>query len=1080
MNRDASVINHERHAATARDGRDDVRVTRWVATIAGLIGFVLSVATPLLPVVQTTATLNWPQNGQLNSVTAPLISLTPVDVTVTVPCSVVRALPPDGGVVLSTAPKKGKDAALNALFVVASSQRVDVTDRNVVIASVPRDQAESPQCQRIEITSTQSGAYATFVGLTDPTGKPVRGGFPDPNLRPQIVGVFTDLTGPAPPGLRLSATIDTRFSTTPTTLKLVAMVLAIVSTIVALVALWRLDQLDGRRMHRLIPTRWRKFTLIDATVIFGFLLWHLIGANSSDDGYILGMARVADHAGYMSNYFRWFGSPEDPFGWYYNLLALMTHVSDASLWMRLPDLVAGLVCWLLLSREVLPRLGPAVTSSKAANWAAGMVLLTAWMPFNNGLRPEPIIALGSLITYVLIERSMCASRLTPAALAVITAAFTLGVQPTGLIAVAALVAGGRPILRILVRRHRLVGTWPLVAPLLAAGSVILTVVFADQTLSTVLEATRIRTAIGPSQAWYTENLRYYYLILPTVDGSLSRRFGFLVTALCLFTAVFIMLRRKRVPGVARGPAWRLMGVIFGTMFFLMFTPTKWVHHFGLFAAVGAAMAALTTVLVSPKVLRWARNRMAFLAALLFLMALCFATTNGWWYVSSYGVPFNSVMPRLAGITISTVFFVLFAIAALWAIWLHFTPRDHGDGRLARVVTAAPVPIAAGFMALVFIASMVAGIVRQYPTYSNGWANLREFAGGCGQADDVLVEPDSNAGFMAPLPDNYGPLGPLGGVNPIGFTPNGVPERTVAEAVKETSVPQPGTDYDWDAPTKLTAPGINESVVPLPYGLDPDRVPLAGSYTTGAQQQSRLTSAWYQLPKPDDGHPLVVVTAAGTIAGNSVLHGHTSGQTVVLEYGKPGPGGDVVPAGRLVPYDLYGEQPKAWRNLRFARSQMPADAVAVRVVAEDLSLTPEDWIAVTPPRVPELRSVQEYVGSSQPVLLDWAVGLAFPCQHPMLHVNGVTEIPKFRITPDYNAKKQDTDTWEDGVNGGLLGITDLLLRAHVMSTYLSRDWGRDWGSLRKFETIADAHPAQLDLGTATRSGLWSPGEIRIKP
>jgi len=1066
------------------DTRQDVRVTRWVATIAGLIGFVLSVATPLLPVVQTTATLNWPQNGQLNSVTAPLISLTPVDVTATVPCSVVRELPQQGGVVLSTAPKKGKDAALNALFVVVSRQSVDVTDRNVVIASAPRDQVASPQCRQIEVTSTHAGTFATFVGLADPAGNPVRGGFRDPNLRPQIVGVFTDLTGPAPPGLRLSASIDTRFSTTPTTLKLAAMVLAIVCTIVALVALWRLDQLDGRRMHRWIPTRWRKFTLVDATVIFGFLLWHVIGANSSDDGYILGMARVADHAGYMSNYFRWFGSPEDPFGWYYNLLALMTHVSDASLWMRLPDLVAGLLCWLLLSREVLPRLGPAVTSSTAANWAAGMVLLTAWMPFNNGLRPEPIIALGSLVTWVLIERSMCASRLTPAALAIVTAAFTLGVQPTGLIAVAALVAGGRPILRILVKRHRLVGTWPLVAPLLAAGTVILTVVFADQTLSTVLEATRIRTAIGPSQAWYTENLRYYYLILPTVDGSLSRRFGFLITALCLFTAVFIMLRRKRVPGVARGPAWRLMGVIFGTMFFLMFTPTKWVHHFGLFAAVGAAMAALTTVLVSREVLGWSRNRMAFLTALLFLMALCFATTNGWWYVSSYGVPFNSVMPRLDGIKVSTMFFVLFTIAALYTIWLHFVSREHGEGRLARAVTAAPVPLAAGFMALVFVASMVAGIVRQYPTYSNGWANLREFAGGCGLADDVLVEPDSNAGFMAPLPGDYGPLGPLGGVNPTGFTPNGVPERTVAEAIKETLVPQPGTDYDWYGPTKLTAPGINGSMVPLPYGLDPDRVPLAGSYTAGPQQESRLTSAWYRLPKPDDGHPLLVVTAAGRITGTSVLHGYTQGQTVVLEYGKPGPGGDpqtdIVPAGRLMPYDLYGEQPKAWRNLRFARSQMPADAVAVRVVADDLSLTPEDWIAVTPPRVPELRSVQEYVGSSQPVLMDWAVGLAFPCQHPMLHVNGVTEIPKFRITPDYNAKKQDTDTWQDGVNGGLLGITDLLLRAHVMSTYLSRDWGRDWGSLRKFDTIADAHPAQLDLGTATRTGWWSPGHIRIKP
>ncbi|WP_172831632.1 arabinosyltransferase domain-containing protein, partial [Mycobacterium asiaticum] len=561
--------NRRRIAQNSADPRDsasarETKVTRWVATIAGLIGFILSVATPLLPVVQTTAMLNWPQNGQLSSVTAPLISLTPVDFVASVPCSIVREMPPTGGVILGTAPKQGKDANLNALFVVVNAQRVDVTDRNVVIISVPRDLVASAQCERIEVTSTHAGTFANFVGLKDPGGAPLRSGFPDPNLRPQIVGVFTDLTGPAPPGLSMSATIDTRFSTTPTTLKLLAIIGAIVATIVALLALWRLDQLDGHRMRRWLPANWRTFTLLDGVVIFAFLLWHVMGANSSDDGYILGMARVADRAGYMSNYFRWFGSPEDPFGWYYNLLALMTHVSDSSIWMRLPDLFAGLVCWLLLSREVLPRLGPAVAASKPANWAAAMVLLTAWMPFNNGLRPEGIIALGSLVTYVLIERSMRYSRLTPAALAIITAAFTLGVQPTGLIAVAALVAGGRPILRILAKRRRMVGgTLPLLAPMLAAGTIILSVVFADQTLSTVMEATRVRGSIGPSQAWYTENLRYYYLILPTVDGSLSRRFGFLITALCLFTAVFIMLRRKRVPGVARGPAWRLMGVIFG-------------------------------------------------------------------------------------------------------------------------------------------------------------------------------------------------------------------------------------------------------------------------------------------------------------------------------------------------------------------------------------------------------------------------------------------------------------------------------------------------------------------------------------
>jgi len=1066
-----------------------VQLTRWTAIVAGLIGFVLSVATPLLPVVQTTATLDWPQHGQVGNVTAPLISQVPVTMEVSIPCEAVAALPATGGLLVGTAPADGKQAALNAMLVTVTAKRVDVIVRNVVVASVPRSSvlgtAGAAGCSRIEITSSEAGTYATFVGVTDPkTGREWHTGFADPNLRPQIVGVFSDLTGPAPAGLELSATIDTRFSTKPTAVKLAAILAAITATVVALLALWRLDRLDGRRMRRLIPTRWRTLGVVDGVVVAGFGLWHVIGANSSDDGYILGMARVADHAGYMSNYFRWFGSPEDPFGWYYNLLAWMTHISDASIFMRLPDLLAALVCWLLLSREVLPRLGPAVATSRPALWAAAMVLMAAWFPFNNGLRPEPIIAVGSLITYVLIERAVTSGRLTPAALAIIAAAFTLGIQPTGLIAVAALVAGGRPLLRILVRRHRLVGTWPLVMPLLAAGFVILTVVFFDQTLSTVLEATRVRSAIGPSQAWYTENLRYYYLILPTVDGSLSRRFGFLITALCLFSAMFMMLRRGRVAGVARGPAWRLMGVIFGTMFFLMFTPTKWVHHFGLFAAVGAAMAALTTVLVSREVLRSARNRMAFLAAVLFVLALCFATTNGWWYVSSYGVPFNNAMPRIGGISVSAAIFALFVLAALWAAWLHFAPRGRGEDRITTALTAAPIPVAAGFMVVVFVASMAIGVVRQYPTYSNGWANLRAFTGGCGLADYVLVEPDANDGFLEPMPggaDAWGPLGALAGVDPVGFSADGVPEHIVAEAVRMT-LPQPGTDYDWDAPTELSSPGVNGSTVPLPYGLDPARVPVAGSFARGPQQQSTLTSAWYALEPAGgdaaDEHPLVVVTAAGTIAGYSVLNAHTSGQTVELEYATAGPDGAPVPAGRVQPYDL-GPAP-SWRNLRFPRAAIPAEAVAVRIVAEDLSLTPGDWVAVTPPRVPQLRTLQDYVGSTTPVLMDWAVGMAFPCQQPMLHANGVTEVPQYRITPDYTAKKQDTDTWEDGLNGGLLGISDLLLRAHVMATYLSDDWGRDWGSLRKFDTIVDAVPADIELGTATHSGLYKSGRIRIGP
>lgn len=69
---------------------------------------------------------------------------------------------------------------------------------------------------------------------------------------------------------------------------------------------------------------------------------------------------------------------------------------------------------------------------------------------------------------------------------------------------------------------------------------------------------------------------------------------------------------------------------------------------------------------------------------------------------------------------------------------------------------------------------------------------------------------------------------------MGFTPNGVPDKIVAESIR-LNTPKPGTDYDWDQPVKLKTPGINGSTVPLPYDLDPARVPVASSYRDGSQQ-----------------------------------------------------------------------------------------------------------------------------------------------------------------------------------------------------------------------------------------------------
>ena len=56
-------MTHTRPSTRPPHARDDVKLTRWVATIAGLIGFVLSVATPLLPGRADHRDLNWPQKA---------------------------------------------------------------------------------------------------------------------------------------------------------------------------------------------------------------------------------------------------------------------------------------------------------------------------------------------------------------------------------------------------------------------------------------------------------------------------------------------------------------------------------------------------------------------------------------------------------------------------------------------------------------------------------------------------------------------------------------------------------------------------------------------------------------------------------------------------------------------------------------------------------------------------------------------------------------------------------------------------------------------------------------------------------
>ncbi|MBF6069897.1 arabinosyltransferase domain-containing protein [Nocardia farcinica] len=1089
----------------------DFRTARIIALVVGALGALLALATPFLPVKQTVAVLNWPQGGTLQNVQAPLMAQVPIDLAASIPCSAVDVLPAQGGMLLATAPPQGDRAALEAMFVRVSENSVDVVNRNAVVASAER--ARMGECSAIRIASDNARTTAVFEGMQREIERPVQGGAPGQtelvrvpvegtmpgDFRPQVVGVFSDLEGAVPAGLSFDMTVDTRFSSSPTWIKLTAMLAAVLCTIIALAALARLDGSDGRGHRRFLPANWFKPTWADGAVLGTLVLWHFIGANTSDDGYILNMVRVAPEAGYMANYFRWYGVPEAPFGWYYYVIQVFAEVSTASPWVRLPALFCAILCWMVISREVVPRLGRGVRTSKVALWTGGLVFLAFWLPFDNGLRSEPIVALGALLTWVSIERAIATGRLLPAAAAVLIAAFTLAAAPTGLMCVAALLAGTRPLVRIVVRRHREHGTLPLLAPIAAAGLLVLTVVYSDQTFAGIQEANRVRQATGPNLAWYEDYLRYYYLFVETVDGSLSRRFAFLVMLLCLFTTMLVLLRRRRVPGIASAPTWRLMGIVFGTIFFMMFNPTKWTHHFGAYAGIAGSLAAVTAVAVSASALRARKNRAIFLAGLLFVLAIAFSGINGYWYVSSFGVPWFDKQISLRGYQSNTLMLVLFGVALALVAW--FTLREDYTapqpsaktvrGRRIRKFAAIPLTVVAALMVALEVLSLAKGAVSQYPAYSLARSNVDALRGNmCGLANDVLVEPDPNDGQLTPIIDPNEPLAngdPLAGANPVGFDPNGVPDDLSADSVEvkpgtgNTSTQSVGAAFaeGENAGTGggQGARGVNGSTVALPFGLDPATTPVMGSYQAGVQQPAHLVSSWYALPQRSADRPLIVISAAGRVLSFDDTGAMKYGQELKVEYGKRGPDGTVTKQGEYLPRDI-GPFP-SWRNLRVPLDELAPDADAVRIVANDPILIGDQWLAFTPPRMPTLQSLDDYLGSRQPILLDWAVGLQFPCQRPFFHENGVAEVPRYRVLPDRPLAVSSTNTWQAQEFGGPLGFAQMLARSTTIPTYLKDDWARDWGSLERYDQYdQSAVPAELSTTTTTRHGLWSPGAMRV--
>lgn len=1035
---------------TTDAGRPPTQLWRTLAIVLGLFSAACAIAYPFLPVVQDTAQIQWPVGSDTRPVNAPLTGYWAQEMRVNVPCSTIKSVSarePADALLFSTVPsaRTGNGAGM----------QLRVQNGTLIAFSrgqqVARQQLPATGCD-VQYTSTATHTTLKVAGtpLYDASG----------DVRARVVGIYTDITSAQDPidGLSVAITPDTRYQSSPTGWKVGIGVFGVLSLIGCLIAVYRLDARGARRAPRWAPIGWWKLTARDLTVVGVLGAWVFIGPVTSDDGYILTMARVAGQVGYLTNYHRWFGVAEAPFGWNDHIYELMAQLSTVPPWIRLPSFLLGVISWLLISREVMPRLGTQVRNSRAAGWAAAVVFLVWWMPFNNGVRPEPWAALGSLLALCAVERTLVTRRLLPLCLGLIGAAFALAATPTALIAVAPFLVAARPLFQMLRARARESNGWlPVLAPIAAAGFIVLVVVFADQTMATVAEATRLRGQVGPNLPWYDELSRYELLFADSADGSMTRRFPVLLLILCTGTCLVVLLRRGRIQGAALGPARRLIGTT--ALFFLLLalTPTKWTHHFGAFAAVGSAMAALTALATSTTVLRSKRNRAAFTAGLLVVAALAATGPNAYWFVSGIGVPWFDKAPSIHGYKLSTVLLLAAAVAAVIAFVENVRAQRPGlpppiterRGRALRLGSMSLVVVCGAVVAFEF-ASMGKAIQKQWGSYSLGAANVAHlFTTSCNLSDHVMVEQDPVTSVLKPV--NLPTLPPQQQVSTNGALP--APEEDNSQTERGYH-----TDPLGDGGDPLSSP---------PHGYTSATVPMWSSYHDDNGPTGRLRTDWFALPADHSGDQVAVSVAAPSGKATNVS----------LEFGTQTPQGVRVVKTQQVLANGVGTPQKTgdigqwtWIDQRVQIDDLPKNVTLVRVVARDDDVTDDGWVAVSAPRVPTYTTLTQRVGDA-PVYMDWPAAFAYPCVNPVVSHDGISQVPAYRITAADLAQEAGI---ADNIGGGPLGWLEEVAAEPEVPSYLAGDPGQSWGQLFQIEPYTDGVAPHVVHGEKVEWGWWSPG------
>ncbi|MDQ3714531.1 MAG: arabinosyltransferase domain-containing protein [Actinomycetota bacterium] len=947
--------------------------------IAGLVAVALAVVLPLAPVNMSTPSVTWPQDTTSpQSTSLQLASQIPRGLEIRFSCQTARAAEETSDGTLLATINPDQPVAVDQGLVVS------VLDGRVQIDAVGDGLVDEPVSDGACGYRIDGGSGGLRVSR-DGTEIASTEDLPDIDV---LATSLTGLPGAGADDLSVRVFVDNQMASSPTLIKTVMLVLMLFAAAVSAWALVqldrsrrRIDQDDDRReppdpprgpvadaaLGRPFPQR--SLLFVDAVVVLVLVIWVFLAPASDDDGYYAAMARNAPFEGYVGNYFQLYNQNFTPFTWFYNVLSLWQGVGNSAVVLRIPALACGLLTWVLLRRFVIggPALPAAVRSSPrgmlAAVAAVALVFLAWWMPYDMGVRPEAVVAVLALATLVGVTAGIEARRLTPIAAAVGAAGLGFTCHPTGFICLAPLIVGAPKIWALLrADDGALRGTLARGVAVLSPGALASAATFSDGTLHDFLRGQAIFLSIQEQNSMFDEWQRYGFLLNQIPMGNYAKRTAVLIAIISLvwFLIVLITARQRRVE---IPPRLVSAGFALGLAFLLFWlTPSKWTHHFGAMAGLGAAFLGLFLVSL-PFVIRSLRDSglrvptgVTIFAAVstIAVIALAMHGPNDWPYNWLLGMPDPGKSPDVLFIELDSLLWWALGLAGIIAV-LHriFARRQLGGWRGLTAVTAIPA------LVLVFLLTSVGYLggsfamatVRTLDSYSpyasairDPLANNCDAAGGIDVLDESTAAPLSRSNFVSE------PVEP-----PSGFVSNGGFFTGMPPAAT------PGTGMATDLWGSLTGPDGEDGV---------------GSFT----------SPWFVLPESLADDERLVVTASGQLGAGNELE---------VQYA----GADAL---RVRSEQEITDEVNApfWRSFELDLDE----GELVRLVARDVSGGVGGWLAFTGPTVQQMTTLQSYLPEDAAVGVAWPVAFLFPCQRQPRISSGIAEPIEFAVV------------WGQGVDG----------------------------------------------------------------